>query len=82
MVVGSFFCGRALVSGVSFPYVSVEAVPESLVAPGYRRSPLESLREVLHQFVQRCAAIGVRRSQVDGCRPSSPIGLPERRWWL
>ena len=81
MLVGSFLCGRALVSGVSFPYVSVEAVPGPLVAPGCRRSPLGSLREVLYQFVPRCAAIGVRRLQVGGCRPSSMVGSPERRWW-
>ncbi len=81
MVVGSVLCGRALFSGVSFPYVSVEAVPGPLVASGCRRSRLESLREFLHQFVPRCAAIGVRSLQVGGCGPSSMVGLPERRWW-
>lgn len=77
----SGFCGWGLLTAVSFPYVSVEAAPGSLVAPACVRSRRGSLREVLYQFVARGAAIGVRRLQVDGCRPSSPLGLPERRCW-
>lgn len=81
MVAGSVLCGRALLSGVSFPCVSVEAVPGPWVVPGCRRSPLGSLREVLHQFVAWGDAIGVRRLQVGGCGPSSMVGLPVWRWW-